>query len=402
MIAPPPRSNGPCCTVGTHLALNPEDNGRSGMPPHAVWDGARWAVAWTDFQGRQASSLEELDLQQQTVIRFIDDGALGALLRLHRGETTWGIAHTRTPQNSDRYLVASNRWGSAVDLFNRRMKDHTMRIVALDSGGAQTAAGVIDAASSGVSMVRSSALRAWAVASYDLGENIYGSAHLRLLGDDLKPVGDPVNLGQSMWNVPTVHSLEDHVVTVVTAADGVHVRTFVGRNLSEPHPEVVIEVGNLIDPIVGQNPVSHVAAALIRDHVVVAAVNREALRTWTYRPATGSLTAGPNVVAMTISEHSLALAGEDNGGSVGICYAADARYPGQPGGLKFVAVGPDGEPRGQPVDLVPIAPEFPSCNVAAGGLDEYLVTLGGQLAGRDPHVLFATSVRVQRATPPLD
>ncbi len=401
MIAPPPRSNGPCCTVGTHLALNPEDNGRSGMPPHAVWDGGRWAVAWTDHPGGQTSSWVELDLQQQTVIRFVEDGALGALLRLHRGETTWRIAHTRTREDSDRYLVASNRWGSAAALFSRQ-KDHTMRLVAVDSGGAQTAAGVIDAASSGVSMVRSSALRAWAVASHDLGQDIYGSAHLRLLGDDLKPVGDPVNLGQSLWNVPTVHSLENQVVTVVTAADGVHVRTFVGRSLAEPHPEVVIEVGNLIDPIVGQTPVNHVAAALVRDQVVVAAVNREALRTWTYRPATGSVTAGPHVVATTISEGSLALAGENNGGSAGICYAVDARYPGQPGGLKFVAVGPDGEPRGQPVDLVPTAPEFPSCNVAAGGLDDYLVTLGAQLAGRSPHVLFATSVRVQRATPPLD
>ena len=273
------------------------------MGPHAVWDGGRWAVAWTDHPGGQTSSWVELDLQQQTVIRFVEDGALGALLRLHRGETTWRIAHTRTREDGDRYLVASNRWGSAAALFSRQ-KDHTMRLVAVDSGGAQTAAGVIDAASSGVSMVRSSALRAWAIASHDLGQDIYGSAHLRLLGDDLKPVGDPVNLEKSLWNVPTVHSLENQVVTVVTAADGVHVRTFVGRSLAEPHPEVVIEVGNLIDPVVGADPGEPRGCGTGPGSGGGGGGEPEALRTWTYRPATGSVTAGPHVVATTISEES--------------------------------------------------------------------------------------------------
>jgi hypothetical protein len=62
---------------------------------------------------------------RRAVIRFIDDGVPGALLRLSPLDAyVWGIAHDRSPRDGDPYLVAIN-WSLSVALGLNREVDHT-------------------------------------------------------------------------------------------------------------------------------------------------------------------------------------------------------------------------------------------------------------------------------------
>jgi hypothetical protein len=404
LLPPPLRSNEPCCALGARLAVDLGEEKHQALSASAAWDGARWAVTWGDFTYGQNSLVDDLPAWHQTAVRFIEDGAAGASFRVRQlGSEPSGIAHHPSPREGDRYLIAFNRlWVSPLD----REVDHTTRIVAVNASGVEQAAGVVQHASRGVSLAHSPALRALAVGALDRGRDSYASGGVILLDQEtLQPIREGIPLGQALgWYGKTVTALalEDKVVTVVLAADGVHVRTFVGRGLDEPHPEVVIPVGNQVDPRLSSLPVDAMAAAVVRDRVLVAALNRETLRTWTYRPAMGAVTAGPLIVDVTSNGHSLAMAGESVGGTAGICYGVEARYAGQPGGLRFVGVGPDGEPRGKPVELVPIGEMMLSCGVAAGKQDEYLVTLDSNIDPQTGHSLFAQTVRVQRATAPIE
>ncbi len=404
LLPPPPRTNDPCCALGSRLAVDLGEENHQSLSASAVWDGARWALTWKDFTYGQNSQIDDLAIWHQTMVRFVENDTAGAFFWLpHLDTKPSAIAHHRSPRDGDRYLIAFNRnWALPLN----READHTTRIVAVNASGVEQAAGVVQHAARGVSLAHSPALRAWAVGAVDQGSDVYGSGGVILLDQEsLQPVREGIPLGQALgWYGKTVTALalEDKVVTVVLAADGVHVRTFLGRGLDEPHPEVVIAVGNQVDPFLTSSPVHAMAATVVRDHVLVAALNRETLRTWTYRPDMGAVTAGPLIVDVTSNGHSLAMAGESVGGTAGICYGVEARYAGQPGGLRFAAVGPDGEPRGKPVELVPIGEQMLSCGVAAGKQDEYLVTLDSNISEQTGHSLFAQPVRVQRATAPLE
>jgi hypothetical protein len=54
------------------------------------------------------------------------------------------------------------------------------------------------------------------------------------------------------------------------------------------------------------------------------------------------------------------------------------------------------------VELFPVSEKYPTCGVAVGAQDEYLVTLVADLVATTAHTLFAQTIRVQRATPPIE
>ena len=159
-------------------------------------------------------------------------------------------------------------------------------------------------------------------------------------------------------------------------------RTFVGRALAEPHPEVIIEVGTTTNlraplgrdgrPYNAVTPVVDVTATVVWDRVIIAAMNRLTIRTWVYEPATGALLGGPNVVGSSTQLGAVNMGGDMLGGTAGICFSVGDQA--NPDGLQLAVVGPDGKPRGLPVPLASGLTNVAACDVAAGGPDEYLVT----------------------------
>ena len=335
---PPPPCNDPCCLVSQQMALDASEVGVQASPPSVVrQDGGQWAVTWREWQWQDTPF-------DCPVIRFVEGDTPGATLRLAPATPT------TIPLAMDHYLpgIAPDAGHFALvlqqTLWPRRASpDPNSYAVLVDHQGVSVAQAVIPAASQGASIVRAEGLRALAIVARD---NSMGVAHaqtrLLLLDDNLAPVGKTVDLGPSLpdgWQSASVLSLDGKLVTLVVTPDGVHVRTFVGRALAEPHPEVIIEVGTTTNlraplgrdgrPYNAVTPVVDVTATVVWDRVIIAAMNRLTIRTWVYEPATGTLLGGPNVVGSSTQLGAVNMGGDMLGGSRG--HLLLGRRPSEPG-----------------------------------------------------------------------
>jgi hypothetical protein len=393
-VEPPPASRGSCCTLGPQMALDDPESQAS--PPSIAWDGASWAVAFSNFLDHNRES---------PVIRLVQGDLPGM-----RFDVAWPITRpTAIGYHDGVYALA------LVSTDQSRWPEDDRRgwAVAVDAQGMERASGTLEPMDGGAAVVRAIALGAWAFVVYDDRDGgRSGNARLVLLDEQMAPLAQQV-LGIAIYGdyLPvTVLSLEDKVITVVPTAGGVQVRTFVGRALAEPHPGLVVQAGTTTGPSVPRGrdglpldspvgPVASIAAAVVRDRVVIAAMDRQTVRTWSYQPASGGLLAGPTVVGSS-TDNRLGIGGDSGGGSAGICFSV-GHGPGDASGFQFALVGPDGSPRGLPVTIASGLRYAASCDVAAGVADEYLVALwnaGKDLGETRPSIL-ATRVQVQRARP---
>jgi hypothetical protein len=204
-----------------------------------------------------------------------------------------------------------------------------------------------------------------------------------------------------------VLAFEDKIITMVPGADGLNIRSFVGRALAEPEPGMVLDVGTTTDPrvLIGRDgtpdhdPVSAVssfAATLVRGSVVIATMNRRSVKTWSYDAASATIVSGPQVIGPTRFHEGLGIGGDDQGGSAGICFAAgDAPYDSDL--LQFALVAPDGTPRGEPITIAQRLRYAAACDVASGHADEHLVALWNAGNISPPSGMLAARVHVPRA-----
>jgi hypothetical protein len=397
--APPP-SNDPCCVVREQMALDSSEINVQASPPSVVRvNGSGWAVSWQEWQER---------MFYRPVIRRVAGDTPGPTLRLAPG------APDLMPTDLDHYPVGigadGNRFALASQTWSlTRARDPEGHVILVDDQGVVRAETTIPGASAGGVLVRASHLRALAMIALDEVEGPTDQARLLLLDDALRPLGPSVDLGPSLPDdsqAGNVLALTDKLVTVIAAPDGVHVRSFAGRALRELHPEVVIDVGTATDPHapLGRNglpynavtPVSSVTATVVHDLVIIAAMNRLTVRTWVYQPATGSLLGGPTVVATSTHVGRLNVGGDTAGGTAALCYSVGGDGSRNPDGLQVAIVGPDGKPRGLPVTVASGLSYVATCDVAAGGVDEYLVTYWNAAKEEPRPSILANRLLVQR------
>jgi hypothetical protein len=405
-IQPPTAASNPCCDVG---ALQGIDNPNSqASAPRIAWNGPGWTVTWADFDG-----VAPWEVRTPT-LRLVDGRGYpaGDLIALS-GPASRPMAGLPTAVGWDRdrfALVAATPSG-----FRTPALDALVLLV--DEQGSLRSFRAIERASDGGALTRFAAASGWAVLTYDdLDGGASGASRLLLLDDDLRPVGREIDLGRTVhadFRSFELVAVGDRLVTVQATLSGIRVRTFVGRALEEPPGlGLVIQAGSSEDPSAPRDrsgapigmavsPIAAMGAGRLRDRVIVAATDRERVRTWVFDPFSGQLSGG-NAVGSSTAYRAPVVSGEDVGGTAGICFTdgPDSRHDAD--SLRFSLVGPDGESRGEPVTIASGLRYVASCAVSAGGPDEYLVALWNAAKSLDevrPSILVAR-VQVRREPPP--
>jgi len=381
---PPPFSNDPCCLVRQQMVLDSVDPEVPASPPSVVWrDRGPWVVTWQDSK------------QRRPVYGWVGDQS-GTLRSLDLA--TPDLIPTDITHFLDRLAVALKASGRSTS----PRRDPNVRVAVLDDLGALRGEASIPGGSEGGALVRWPAVHSLALLAVDHSqEGPLDRARLWLLDDDLTPLGDPVDLGPSLPDDsfgPSVLEVYPHLVTVIAAPDGVHLRSFAGPR-HEPNAEVIIDVGTTTDPDapLGRSPVGSVSAAVVWDKVIIAAMDRQTIRTWVYQPATGSVLGGPFTVGSSKHYGRLNMGGGEAGPTAGLCYSV-GDGPGDPDGLQFALVAADGRPRGVPVTVATGLDHVAACDVAAGGTDRYLVTYWNAAKATARPFILANQIIVQRGT----
>lgn len=395
---PPAPSSDPCCDVEQLTGL--DDPNRQASPPGVAWNGSGWTVTWGDFDGDQPSRphlpmLRPLDAGAQPLGGLV--AVAGPAMRLHAGNPT------ALAWDQGRYaLVTATRQLEQVAL--------PAQVLLVESTGALQASAGIENASDGGAVTRFPLISGWALVTYDdVDGGVSGQSRLLMLDDQLRRVGREVNLGRTLyadWRSFEVLSMTSRLVVAQATDAGIRMRTFVGPRLDEARAVPTIETGirlvraptSRTDSVLKERTVAAVGAGRLRDTVVVAALNEAEVRTWVYDPFANSMIAGPTRAGTSTGYRTPGVAGEDRGGTAGICYPDGGTPTRDADTLKFALIGPDGAPRGQPVTIASGLRYVAACAVAAGNRDEYLVTLWN--AGKDPKEsrasILAALVRVRR------
>jgi hypothetical protein len=396
---PPGVSTEPCCDVGALLGADSLDSQAS--HPAAVWNGAGWALAWGDFNGHQPSRGEI------PMLRLLDENAQpmpgpiavqGPTERPHAGVPTaigWDQGRyallAATPSNYQREALAA-------------------QLLLVDERGTLLKSASIERASDGGALTRFSAASAWALATYDdLDGGRSGASRLVLFNDELERIGKAVDLGRTLyadWRTIEVVPLESRLVVAQATDAGIALRTFAGPNLDEGPPVAPVPTGSWFeeaptsrtDTMLKERTVAAIGAGRLRDTVVLAAMNHAQVRTWVFDPIRNAVLAGPTTVGSSTGYRTPGVAGDDVGGTAGICYPDGGGPRRDADTLKFALVGPDGAARGEPVVIASGLRYVAACTVAAGGHDEYVVALWNAAKGLDeqrPSISYA-HVRVRR------
>jgi hypothetical protein len=152
-----------------------------------------------------------------------------------------------------------------------------------------------------------------------------------LLDDQLRPAGTGIDLGRTLyadWRSIELVSVADRLVSIQATDDGVRIRTFVGRDLREPAAApTLLGAGTYseyaptsrTDTALKQRTVAAIGAGQLRNSVIVAAMDFVEVRVWVFDPLTG-VVAGPVQVDSSTAYRTPGVAGENVGGTVGICY----------------------------------------------------------------------------------
>lgn len=226
--------------------------------------------------------------------------------------------------------------------------------------------------------------------------------------DALDPLGDPIPLGD-IWvgSGVALVALKSRLVAVVPTREGVSHATFAGSELEPIGAGLLVRPGTYRSEYGVDEVGVATAATAMRDTVVAIAMDRTDLWSVVYDPFRGEVVSGPMRSARSPAYLGHDVAGDHEGGTVGVCYPdGDAPYGGYhgdppspgpaPDRVRFALLGPDGAPLGPPVTIASGLFNAVSCSIACVGRDRYGVALW-DADGLDPgFAIFAATVRVRR------
>jgi hypothetical protein len=369
---PPPPSDQACCQAANLVGI--DDPQHQASPPYVAWNGRGWAAAWEDQEtGRPTLRLIGADaLPTGALVPVPGQQAMPSALAFHGGRYALLAGHAPfTPETQ----------GS---------------ITLLDGAGAVLVQKPLPMADYGGAITRFPAANAWALATYhDLDGGVGGASRLVLYDDQLARTGPEIDLGRTLyadWRSIQIVALGDSLVVAQPTEQGIRVRAFTGASLL---PGRSVMIGPEPAPA---EPVTAIGAAGLRGRFVLGAMDGQTVRVWVYDPAKGALVSGPVVIAQSTGERTPGMAADEAGGTVGICFP-DGEVPSMRDAdtFRFAIVGPDGALRGQPITLAAGLRYAAGCSVAAGGRDEYVVTLWNAARDEPRHSILATRIRVRRA-----
>lgn len=333
-------------TTGTRVDLATEDADLSdGGPPWLAWDGDEWILTWTSPSG--------------TVMRHLD-----------------ASAQPITPRTVLPTLVMPSAWGHHQIAGWTATGEQRFALSFFDRNG--TAIGAGEATRSflhPVEVTRHAAIHGWATLSFfrpegsdmvrhSLVTRIDGAQDVELDLGRAEPYGGGALAG--------IVSVASRLVAYDNDASSTTVRVLANAGLVASAP-IQLDVGG------------YASATRLRDTVFLAVTpDRGAGQGFVIDPFTGAVGAPTSVGGIA---GSFRMAGDDVGGTVGVCYM-DA------GTIRFALFGPTGAPLGRSITLSPSYAGVPSCAIGSASQDTYVVAwYGASVAHGNLH---ATVVHVNR------
>ncbi len=314
-----------CCTASPTVQLANDDEDQHDSGGLVVWTGRDYAAVW---QGSNGPVLRHLDRSAQpiTARRELDATAVAAI--------GWGhhqlAAVTSTPAMTPSAITFFDRDGDWL-------------------GTAQSAPSPILA-----SVTRHAAVHGWMSVGTLYEETAAAQYHRYLVSvvDGQPPaamlLGRAEGYGQGRAVVVSVAS---RLVSVEPSQTATVVRAFANAALT-PSTPFTLDLGN------------DSSAARLRDTVmIIARPLGHAAETLVFDPFTNTMIGAPTTLDWT--DDYFELAGDDIGGTVGVCFRdGDA--------LQFELLGPDGARIGRAINLASVD-MYASCAIASGAQDEFLV-----------------------------
>ncbi len=375
----PPVSSNPCCEMGELVGLG--DPTHQAFPPLVAWGGDAWGVVWAE-QGAPADDPSEPD--------HVIFAQLGADARPIGAPTSvWGLGVPEAlAYASDRYAIGARRPGRAAMNSYLGLLGPTgalVDFVPVDE--------FVDA------VARYPVAHAWVALTGS------GPMSLRRYDDALDPVGAPIDVGEGFAIYSGLVALKSRLVAVVPTLDGVMHATFGGSELVPVSNGLLVRPGTYTNASGFEELGLATAATAMRDTVVAVVMDGTDLWSVVYDPFFDAIVNGPTRVVRTPALDGLDVAGDPEGGTVGVCYVdGDGPYGGYRDGtpqestrIRFVLLGPDGTQLGTPVTIADTEGLRPlSCAVAAAGRDAYVVAFWDRWTFVDHFPIFARRVDVRR------
>lgn len=368
---PPPVDADSCCEVGVIVGL--DDIDRQASVPVVAWNGAGWGVSFSDTPAPPDWSGPE----RRTLFGRIDE--IGHAVGPPRVLGGFDAFPTDLAWGNNRYALLTT---------GPRLSDGPALLAILDSEGEARQVTSIPESNGGAAVERYPLIHGWAVATYfdtDGGES--GLSRLVLFDDSLNRLPAEQDLGITLhadWRSISVVPSKRRLSVVHATENGILHRAFDGVDLTEDTaaralvwPGTYDVEGPRREEPPPQRVASAVSATRLRDAVIVAFMNRRDVATVVIDPFGEEPPTAPVPVAQSPSHRNPGIAGDDITGTAGICFPSGAGPLG--GGapdadqLRFAAVGPDGQPVGEPVTIISDLSYVAACDVAAAGPGEWFV-----------------------------
>lgn len=370
---PPPDTSSACCEVGELIGL--DDPTRQASPPVVAFDGAEWGVAWSDtsaptFGGDPRRALfRRLDVEARPTLetRVLADEAPTL------ADLAWG----------------NSRFGLATSTFVGFRDYREGWLWVLDREGGVRSGLALPDGLGGDAIVRHPLVHGWAIAAR--GPEVEGSittAELVVVRDDMSVLArrELGVIGDGDSSRADVVSMKSRLAVAIGRPEGTQIQTFATAAIERTD---VTEIG----------PIGiELAATPFRDRMILAgrSYERSPLRVAIWDPFTLEVVTAPTEVARTASGQGLAIAADDVGGTVGLCYPTGGSPSRDADALTFVLLGPDGTRLGEPVTVASGLRYVAACAVASAGVDRYVVVMWNAAWDAPRHSILAASVRVRR------
>ena len=354
-----------CCTSATAVDLTTSDADlHDGGPVLSAFDGREWDVAWlvsapspTDWTAR----FRRLDQDAHPTIdtRVIPGMAFFAM--------AWGDHELAMAGALVTQPASASQIGAPIVAFADR--DGAIH------GVQQLRTGVVVD-----DLTRHPAIHGWAASAIDLSASPEHALLVTIA--DGAPVRE-IDLGRTdpWYGSTTIVSVGSRLVVAEIQRTTNTLETFANAGLARTTRR--LDFG------------SDLAVARFRDTVVLFLLGgtfEGTLQTLVYDPFEDRIVTGPTPTFGIDPETTYRAAGDDLGGTIGLCYA-------EGGTIRFALFGHDGVPLGTSLELghgydASSAAPLPSCTIASAARDEYVVAWYGGSFTYGP--IHATTVRVRR------
>jgi hypothetical protein len=351
----------PCCEVGEVVALDDIDDRIEDTERLALaFSEGEWGITWPLYYG--------MDRPEDAAFRRIDTDArpttgLRMLEGFHPIALAWG---------NHRFAIPANGWGPNPGVLVTTSRD-----------GALLSTTTLASNFLATDVVRHAASHAWAVIGmYAHGDDPRTRSLFTV--DDRGAVHERDFGRVDGWSAHTgsVVSVASRLVTIEPGMLDLTIRSFANGSL-DPLPPTVIDLGGTV------------GATRFRDTVIVATRAQRAtgaLMTYVYDPFDAALLRGPTETLRVARDARYDLAGDDEGGTIGVCWGAEGEDRGE---VRFMVLDADGNRIAASVRVARGYERAPWCAVASSGRDTFVLAWGNS-----PWVvhnrIHATTIRVRR------